>query len=111
MDATRIRSDAVPETFDDDRALVTLMLPDGEIFMDGHWQLMILTVDFDELIADVREGRTFVMVSHDLAKGFALCTHALVMARGRIVAFDEKGNLDFEAFSQLYHDTVGMGVA
>ena len=66
---------------------------------------------FDELIADVREGRTFVMVSHDLAKGFALCTHALVMARGRIVAFDEKGNLDFEAFSQLYHDTVGMGVA
>ena len=26
-------------------------------------------------------------------------------------AFDEKANLDFGAFSQLYHDTVGMGVA
>ena len=66
---------------------------------------------FDSLIADAREGRTFVMVSHDLAKGFALCTHALVLARGRIVAFDEKDNLDFDAFSLLYHDTVGMGVA
>lgn len=27
---------------------------------------------FDELIASVREGRTFVMVSHDLDKGLAL---------------------------------------
>lgn len=66
---------------------------------------------FDDLIAQVREGRTFVMVSHDLAKGFSLCTHALVMARGRIVAFDEKDNLDFDAFAQLYRETVGTGVA
>ena len=66
---------------------------------------------FDELIESQREGRTFVMVSHDLRKGFDMCTHALVLARGRIVAFDEKGNLDFGEFSQLYRDTVGMGVA
>ena len=66
---------------------------------------------FDGLIESQREGRTFVMVSHDLRKGFDMCTHALVLARGRIVAFDEKGNLDFGEFSQLYRDTVGMGVA
>ena len=46
-----------------------------------------------ELIAKHREGRTFVMVSHDLQKGFDMCTHALVLARGRVVAFDEKGRL------------------
>ena len=66
---------------------------------------------FDELIASVREGRTFVMVSHDLQKGFAMCTHALVLAKGKVVAFDEKDAFDFDEFSTLYRLTVGMGVA
>ncbi len=66
---------------------------------------------FDELIASVRAERTFVMVSHDLQKGFSMCTHALVLARGRVVAFDRKENLDFDGFRKLYRATVGMGVA
>ena len=66
---------------------------------------------FDGLIASVREGRTFCMVSHDMQKGFALCTHALVLAKGRVVAFDEKNRLDFDQFTALYRETVGMGVA
>mgnify|MGYP002626676244 CR=1 FL=1 len=66
---------------------------------------------FDELIGAVRGDRTFIMVSHDLEKGFSLCTHALVLARGRVVAFAAKDELDFLEFSQLYRDTVGMGVA
>ena len=66
---------------------------------------------FDELIESVRGDRTFVMVSHDLAKGFSMCTHALVLARGRIVAFAPRDELDYDEFSALYHDTVGMGVA
>lgn len=65
----------------------------------------------DELIDSVRENRTFVMVSHDLQKGFSMCSHALVLAKGKVVAFDEKENLDFEEFSQIYRATVGMGVA
>jgi len=66
---------------------------------------------FDGLIASVRGDRTFVMVSHDLAKGFGLCTHALVLARGRVVTFSAKDDLDYESFAQLYRETVGMGVA
>ena len=66
---------------------------------------------FDELIESVRGDRTFVMVSHDLAKGFVMCTHALVLARGRIVAFAPKAELDYDEFAGLYRDTVGMGVA
>lgn len=66
---------------------------------------------FDSLIADIRDGHTFVMVSHDLQKGFAMCSHALVLARGRVVSFDDKNALDFGEFSQLYRETVGMGVA
>ena len=66
---------------------------------------------FDDLIDQQREGRTFVMVSHDLKKGFAMCTHALVLAKGKVVAFDEKDAFDFDEFSTLYRSTVGMGVA
>lgn len=66
---------------------------------------------FDGLIAEQREGRTFVMVSHDLDKGLSLATHALVLARGRIVSFEARGELDYDGFSRLYRDTVGMGVA
>ncbi|MBC5584293.1 ABC transporter ATP-binding protein [Eggerthella guodeyinii] len=66
---------------------------------------------FDGLIEQQREDRTFVMVSHDLQKGFAMCTHALVLAKGKVVAFDEKGAFDFDEFAALYRSTVGMGVA
>lgn len=66
---------------------------------------------FDDLIESLREGRTFVMVSHDLRKGFDACSHALVLARGRVVSFAPKEDLDFDEFSKLYRETVGMGVA
>ena len=66
---------------------------------------------FDELIARVRENRTFVMVSHDLQKGFGMCTHAVVLARGRVVVQGAREEIDFEEFRKLYYETVGMGVA
>lgn len=66
---------------------------------------------FDRLIARVRDGRTFVMVSHDLEKGFDLCTHVLIMARGRAVVCAETAKIDRAAFRDLYLATVGMGVA
>ena len=66
---------------------------------------------FDGLINQVRGDRTFIMVSHDLSKGFSMCTHALVLARGRVVLFAPKCELDYDEFSRLYRTTVGMGVA
>lgn len=66
---------------------------------------------FDHLIADVREGRTFVMVSHDLDKGLSLCTHALIMAKGRLVAYGPKDSFEADDFRALYRETVGMGVS
>ena len=66
---------------------------------------------FDELIARVRDGRTFVMVSHDLDKGFSLATHDLILARGRVVTFGERDSFSEEEFRATYMATVGMGVA
>ena len=50
MDATRIRSDDIPDTFDQDRALVTLTLPDNEQFGDGNWSLLIVSVNAESIM-------------------------------------------------------------
>lgn len=65
----------------------------------------------DSLIDQIRAEHTFVMISHDLAKGLELCTHALILAKGKTVLFEPKEAIDDEAFAQLYRQTVGMGVA
>jgi heme exporter protein A len=65
----------------------------------------------DSLIAQIRAQHTFVMVSHDLSKGLELCSHALILAKGRVVLFDERDNIDEAVFAATYRQTVGMGVA
>jgi heme exporter protein A len=65
----------------------------------------------DGLIAQIRERHTFVMVSHDLDKGLELCSHSLILSRGRVVRFEEKGDMDRAEFRRVYGETVGMGVA
>lgn len=66
---------------------------------------------FDSLIDRIRGKHTFVMVSHDLGKGLQLCTHALILAAGKVVFFGEHSAIDDAEFAALYRDTVGMGVA
>ncbi len=65
----------------------------------------------DSLIGQIRAEHTFVMISHDLAKGLELCSHALILAKGKVVFFEEKEAIDDEAFGKLYRSTVGMGVS
>jgi heme exporter protein A len=65
----------------------------------------------DHLVAQVRTQHTFVMVSHDLGKGLELCSHALILAKGRVVRFDEKADIDDETFAAEYRSIVGLGVA
>ena len=65
----------------------------------------------DSLIAAVRSEHTFVMISHDLSKGLELCSHALILAKGKIVMFEEHEAIDPDAFATTYRATVGMGVS
>ena len=51
------------------------------------------------------------MVSHDLAKGLELCSHALILAKGKIVLFQDKEFIDEDEFATTYRTTVGLGVA
>ena len=65
----------------------------------------------DSLIASVRAEHTFVMISHDLQKGLELCSHALILAKGKVVLFEEREAIDPDAFAATYRATVGMGVS
>lgn len=65
----------------------------------------------DSLIAQIRTDHTFVMISHDLTKGLALCSHALILARGKVVLSAPREDIDEHEFADVYRATVGMGVA
>lgn len=60
----------------------------------------------DNIFDRIREGRTFVMVGHDLAKGLSLCSHALIMARGHMVGFLERDTIDPASFADVYANAV-----
>ena len=53
MDAVRLGNNNLPGFFDNDRALVTLTLPDNENFTDDNWSMQIFSVDVNGLILKV----------------------------------------------------------
>lgn len=65
----------------------------------------------DNLIANIRGDHTFVMISHDLDKGLELCSHALILANGKVVMFEPREAIDEAVFRETYRATVGTGVA
>lgn len=65
----------------------------------------------DGLISAIRADHTFVMISHDLDKGLELCSHALILAKGRVVMFEPREEIDETVFRATYRATVGLGVA
>jgi len=66
---------------------------------------------FDSLIRQIRQDHTFIMISHDLAKGLELCSHALILSRGKIVLSLPKEQIDENEFAATFRATVGTGVA
>ncbi len=88
------------------RALVgdpeLMLLDEPYAGLDPHGMRLL-----DELVERIRPGRTFVMVSHDLERGYALCTHALILARGRVVRAGRREDLDAGEFRETYLSCVG----
>ncbi len=95
-------------------SIARALLPSPElIFLDEPYSgLDPHAMDIlDGLVAQIREQHTFVMVSHDLAKGLELCSHALILAKGKVVLFEDKEFIDDDEFGRTYRSTVGMGVS
>ncbi len=59
----------------------------------------------DGLLADIREDHTFVMVTHDLAKGLELATRVMILESGRVV-YEREAAGDARAFAAVYREHV-----
>jgi heme exporter protein A len=51
-------------------------------------------------------GTSIIIVTHNLAEGLSLATHAAVMRRGKFVRYDSSNRLDPSTYSSLYRETV-----
>ena len=61
LDATRLGVEDIPVSFDEDRALLTLSLPEGELFEDEQWAMQVFCVNAEKLIEGVTRIATSVM--------------------------------------------------
>lgn len=63
----------------------------------------------DRMLAESRQRRTLVNVSHSLESGFAQASHVLLLAKGRQVLFSEQSQLEYNEFKNVYYEQVGVG--
>jgi heme exporter protein A len=59
------------------------------------------------MLRDLRSsGTAIVIVTHNLAEGLSLATHAAVMHRGRFVRYDPAGGIDPTSYTATYREAV-----
>ena len=55
------------------------------------------------------EGRTIVMVTHNLKEGYDLSERLAIMAKGRVVFLKERAQVPWERFQEIYYSIGVMG--
>ena len=113
LDATRLRTNAVPETFDDDRALLTLTLPEDEMFEDGNWSLMILSVDVEGIIQrvdDILNGAgEYADALPEILKALGIPEDAVFPQDGQDMDYEAILEKLFSALEQVMSETADKG--
>jgi heme exporter protein A len=62
------------------------------------------------LLRELRSsGTAIIMVTHNIAEGLSLATHAAVMYRGRFVRYDARDRIDPASYAATYREAVGSG--
>ncbi|MDP9279674.1 MAG: heme ABC exporter ATP-binding protein CcmA [Gemmatimonadota bacterium] len=54
-------------------------------------------------------GTAIIIVTHNLAEGLSLATHAAVMHRGRFVRYDSSAGIDAGSYAATYREAVASG--
>ena len=62
----------------------------------------------DGLLTEIRAEHTFVMVTHNIAKGLEWATDLMIIESGRI-AYEHAAGVDHESFSAVYREHVNDG--
>jgi heme exporter protein A len=53
-------------------------------------------------------GAALLLVTHNLAEGLALATHAAIMRRGRFVRYEDRSAVDGASYASAYRELVTM---
>jgi heme exporter protein A len=62
------------------------------------------------LLRELRSaGTAIIIVTHNLAEGLSLATHAAVMQRGRFVRYDPSAEIDPASYAATYREAVASG--
>ena len=62
------------------------------------------------LLRELRSaGTAIIIVTHNLAEGLSLATHAAVMQRGRFVRYDPSEGIDSASYAATYREAVASG--
>ncbi|HJU90439.1 MAG TPA: heme ABC exporter ATP-binding protein CcmA [Gemmatimonadaceae bacterium] len=60
-----------------------------------------------ELLGELRAGgATLVLVTHNLAEGLTLATHAAIMTEGRFARYEQRAQLDAQRYAAAYRELV-----
>lgn len=79
-------------------AIARALVHDPELVLldEPHTGLDPYAVEVVDALCKRKEGRSFVMVSHDIPKGLSLCTHYMMLENGRVSAFGTKEQAEVE---------------
>ena len=62
------------------------------------------------LLQELRSaGTAIIIVTHNLAEGLSLATHAAVMQGGRFVRYDRRSEVDVASYSNTYREALAAG--
>ncbi|MDI6717410.1 MAG: ABC transporter ATP-binding protein [Actinomycetota bacterium] len=78
------------------------------LFLDEpHTGLDPHAVDILEgLLDSIREDHTFIMITHNIERGLALCSKAMILDNGQVVFYQNKEELDVDMFKDIYRKHV-----
>jgi ABC-type uncharacterized transport system ATPase component len=62
----------------------------------------------DGLLSEIRDEHTFLMVTHNIAKGLEWGTDLMIVENGRI-AYEHAAGVDHDTFSAVYREHVHDG--
>ncbi|MGX8706498.1 MAG: M4 family metallopeptidase, partial [bacterium] len=91
IDAVKLRSDDMPESFGPNRTLVELTLPDQEQFTDGNWGMVVLSVNLEGLMQRLED---IAMGNGEYAAALDELNALIAEAEAQIEKKKEPGLLD-----------------
>jgi heme exporter protein A len=78
------------------------------LFLDEpHTGLDPHAVDIlEDLLDQIRDDHTFIMITHNIERGIALCSKAMILYNGKIAFYQNKEELDLDMFRNIYQQRV-----